>query len=310
MARQPVDGAVARADNLTLAIATIVFTVFALSLGDALVKELSADFPLWQIFVLRSVVTVPALAAAISLRYGIGALVPRRPAWAALRSVMLTLMWVSYYAALPHVALSTAAAVYYTLPLFITLFAGLLIGERVGPSGWIAVTVGFTGVLLILRPRAEAFNAWAILPLVSAILYALAMIMTRTKCRDEDPLVLSFALNLAFIAVGVAGTAGAWLWQPAPGEAAAGFLLGGWMPMAGEAWLAMAFMGVMVVIGSVGAAIAYQSGPSSVVATFDFAYLAFAAVWGLVLFGEVPDAPSAAGIVLIAAGGIVAVRRS
>ena len=109
---------------------------------------------------------------------------------------MLTFMWVAYYTALPHVALSVAAAVYYTLPLFITLFAALFIGEMVGVQGWIAVFLGFCGVLLILKPQAEDFNAYALLPLISAILYAFAMIITRTKCKNESPLVLSVPIRL------------------------------------------------------------------------------------------------------------------
>ena len=127
---------------------------------------------------------------------------------------MLTFMWVAYYTALPHVDLSVAAAVYYTLPLFITLFAAVFIGERVGVRGWIAVFLGFCGVLLILRPRADDFNGYALLPLTSAVLYAFAMILTRTKCKNESPLVLSFGLNVSMIGVGVVATLFVALWGP------------------------------------------------------------------------------------------------
>jgi len=66
-----------------------------------------------------------------------------------------------------------AAATLYTLPLFITLFAAVFIGDRIGTKGWVAVFLGFGGVLLILRPEAGGFNAYALLPLVAAILDAL-----------------------------------------------------------------------------------------------------------------------------------------
>jgi drug/metabolite transporter (DMT)-like permease len=74
-------------------------------------------------------------------------------------------------------------------------------------------------------------------------------------------------------------------------------------------WLAMGLLATAVIIGSVGAAIAYQVGPSSIVATFDFSYLAFAAVWGFLFFAEVPDAITVVGIIMIAGAGILAVRR-
>lgn len=76
-----------------------------------------------------------------------------------------------------------------------------------------------------------------------------------------------------------------------------------------QEWLTKGLLSAAVVIGSVGAAIAYQAGPSSIVSTFDFSYLAFAALWGLLFFGEVPDAITLGGIILIASAGILAVRR-
>ncbi len=302
---RPSDG-----DNLKLAVTAIVFTVFALSLGDALIKGISAELPLWQVFVVRSAIAVPALLLVAGARRRGLALRPLRPGWTALRSLMLTFMWVAYYAALPHVDLSVAAAVYYTLPLFITLLAALFLGEAVGPRGWLAVALGFGGVLLILRPQAEDFNAYALLPLASAVLYACAMILTRSKCRGESPLVLSLALNVSFIAVGGLASLTVWLWDPPATETAAQpFLLGGWIVMGPKDWLAAGLLATIIIVGSVFTAIAYQSGPSSVVSTFDFAYLAFAALWGFLFFAEVPDAITVAGIALIATAGMLAIRR-
>jgi len=229
----------ANGDNIKLAVFAVVFTVFALSLGDALIKQISTGFPLWQIFVVRSVIAVPVLVAVIKTRYQSVALKPLNVGWTALRSLMLTFMWVAYYTALPHVALSVAAAVYYTLPLFITLFAALFVGEKVGIQGWIAVFLGFSGVLLVLRPQAEDFNAYALLPLISAILYAFAMILTRTKCKNENPLVLAFGLNVSMVIVGTIATSFIWLWGPSSAEIETyRFLLDHWISMGTQEWLA------------------------------------------------------------------------
>lgn len=299
-----------RGDDLKLAVFAILLSVLALSLGDALIKRISADFPLWQVFVVRSAITVPVLVAVIRLGTRTVALIPRAFGWTLLRSLMLTLMWVVYYSALPHVDLSVAAAAFYTLPLFITLFAHLFVGEAVGARGWIAVLTGFCGMLAILRPQGQDFNAHALLPLVSAVLYALAMILTRTRCRDENPLVLALALNVSFIVVGALATLAIAVWAPSPDQIETQrFLLGDWPALGAREWLAMGLLAAAILIGSAGAAVAYQRGPASVVSTFDFAYLAFAGLWGLVFFAEVPDALTAAGMALIAAAGILAVRR-
>ena len=118
---------------------------------------------------------------------------PAAMLWTAGRSLLLVAMWVSYYVALPHLSLSIAAAAYYTLPIFITLFAALFIGEKINYYGWTAVALGFIGGLLILQPASKDFSWYALLPILSAILYALAMILTRTRCRAVHPLMLSLA---------------------------------------------------------------------------------------------------------------------
>ena len=297
-------------DNIKLAVSCIVIAVLALSLGDALIKATSASFPLWQIFVMRSVLVVPVLLAALRWKYAGVSLMPLVPGWAALRSVMLMSMWVAYYAALPNVELSIAAAVYYTLPLFITLLSAAFTGDTVGRLGWFAIALGFCGVLLILKPSADDFNAYALLPLVSAVLYACAMVLTRTKCRDENPFVLALALNVTFILAGLGAALVLALWAPGEEQVSANrFLLGGWTELGLREWLAMVILATAVLLGSVLSAIAYQSGPSSLVSTFDFSYLAFAALWGVLFFAEVPDVWAGLGIALIAAAGILAVRR-
>ena len=104
--------------------------------------------------------------------------------------------------------------------------------------------------------------------------------------------------------VGAVGT----LWGYLGGEGG-GYLAGAWMPMDGSAWGAMAILAAAIIVGSVGAAIAYQLGRPSVIASYDFAYVGFAAIWGAMLFGETPDAQAVAGIALIVCAGLLAVRR-
>ncbi len=294
-------------DNVKLAVAVIVLAVLALSFGDALIKESSAELVIWQIFVLRSAAAVVVLAAILRLRYAAVSFMPRAPGWTTARSLMLVAMWIAYYASLPHLQFSVAAAAFYTLPIFITLFSAPLAGERVGKAGWFAVVLGFAGVLLVLRPAADGFNAYALLPLASAVLYALAMILTRTKCRGEHPLILSAALNVGFIAVGAAATlAGLTVGDT---DILPAFLSTDWAPLTGDVLFVLGVMTSAILIGSIGAAVAYQMAPSSVVGTFDFAYVGFAVIWGVVLFGEFPDAVAVIGMIMIVAAGIIAVRR-
>ncbi len=292
-------------DNIPLAVGTIVLTVLALSLGDAAIKALGsgARLGLWQLFVLRSALAVPVLLAAALAFAGWRRLLPRAPGWVALRGLMLAGMWVAYYASLPHLPFGAAAAAYYTLPLFIVAFAALFGGERVGRAQWAAAGLGFAGVALVLRPGGEAFSPWALLPLLAAVLYAAAMILTRTRCRAEHPATLALGLNAAFLVIGFAGL------LLVPVSAEGGFLGLPWVGMGWEEWRTVSLLALVVLLAGVGSAIAYQSAPSAIVGSFDFAYVGFAVIWGIVFFGEWLDAVTLGGIALITAAGALALRR-
>ena len=300
-----------RTDNLPLAVGVIILTVLALSLGDALIKLGSGDFVIWQIFVLRSLLAIPLLVIFMavrdkqSLRFPAASFWPNAMLWTVGRSMLLVAMWVSYYIALPHLSLSIAAAAYYTLPIFITLFAALFTGEKINHYGWTAVVLGFTGVLLILQPASEDFNWYALLPILAAILYALAMILTRTRCRAVHPLMLSLALNIAFVVTG--GIAALFIAGMFP-EGREGFLLAPWTEMNPSRWVSMGMLAIIILIGSIGAAIAYQNGPPSIIGIFDFGYVGFAVLWSILIFNQYPDTVSVAGIVLIVAAGIISLR--
>ena len=299
----------ARSDNTKLAVFSIIFAVLILSIGDAVVKYFSASFSLWQIYVIRSLIAVPILIAVIKIREPALSLKPVSINWTAIRSLLLAFMWVAYYTALPHIKLSVAAAVLYTIPLFITLISAVFTGDKVTSKSWSAIVLGFFGVLVIVRPDADGFNAYVLLPLLAAILYAVAMILTRTKCLDENPKILSLSLNITFIVIGIVASLLIAVWDPAESvRDTYPFLIGEWAVLDLSGWLTMSVLAVVVILGSLFAAIAYQNAPSSVVATFDYLYLAFAALWGLLVFSEVPDELTILGMLMIFGAGMIAIR--
>jgi drug/metabolite transporter (DMT)-like permease len=291
-------------DRLRLAVVTIVATVFAMSVADAIVKYVSADFPLWQIYVVRSLLAIPVLAAMLLAA-------PRGPrprlrslGWISLRSLLLAFMYVAIYAAAPVLSLAVIAAALYTGPLFIALFSALLIGEPVGARRWAAVGIGFAGVLAILRPGSDSFSLPMLIPVLAAMLYALAAVITRRNCREAAPMVLALALNLTLLAVGAVATAAIALWHPSAAKAAVyPFLLGYWVAMGPREWAILAILALLMVAIGIGLAKAYQSGPPAVIATFDYSYLLFAALWSFLAFDQPPDAPMILGMVMIAGAG-------
>jgi drug/metabolite transporter (DMT)-like permease len=157
--------------------------------------------------------------------------------------------------------------------------------------------------------RRGAFSSLTLLPIGSALFYALAAIVTRARCGGERPLVLSLTLNISLFAAGALATGVIAVWEPSASLTAAfPFLLGPWAPMGAREWGIVGLLAVLMVGVSAGVAKAYQSGPPAIIATFDYAYLVFAAFWSLLFFSELPDAVTIAGMLLIAGGGLLAIR--
>jgi drug/metabolite transporter (DMT)-like permease len=294
-------------DNLPLAVGTILFTVFAMSAGDALVKSMGAasTVGLWQLFAVRSLLVLPVLLAA-GLYFGIGTLLPRSILWVGLRAALLVMVWIAYYAALPNLPLSAAAAALYTLPLFIVGFSALWTHDRVTPRHGVAAALGFIGVALVLRPGTEAFSPYALLPVLAAMLFAGAMVLTRTRCQGEHPLAMVLGLHLAFI---LAGAVGLLVLALVPGLAGDSFLSDTWHSLTWPEWQIMVLLALSILIASVGTAIAYQKAPTSIIGTFEFAYVGFAVLWGILFFAELPDLLTLAGLALIVLAGVLTVRK-
>ena len=289
----------------------IVSAVFLMSIQEALFKSFSADLSLWQTFTLRGLLALPLLVIIASLqglRSGLwsGAL----QKWPLLRSLYMSLMFVAMYAAIPFISLSTVAAGIYTAPVFVTLLSAYVIGEPVDGRGWMCCVIGFTGVLIILQPGSDAFTLWAILPVLGGFLYALANVTTRSRCQDVSPAALSLSLNLALLLTGLLLSAVMLVWQPAAQLVTAyPFIFDGWSTLGATQWLLILLLAVLVVAIGMGLAGAYQSAAPTIVATFDYSYLIFVALWDYLFFATAPNGITVVGMLLIISAGLLVVRR-
>ncbi len=295
-------------ENIPLGIAVIIATVFSMAFADAVVKYVSSELPLWQIFVVRSLIALPVLIALCSIFHN-GNINPKDAGWTIFRSFLLAFMYIAIYAAAPIVSLTVIAASLYTSPLFITLFSSVLLKEKVGPVRWMAILCGFTGVLIIIRPDADEFTIAMLVPILAAIFYALTAVITRGKCSDEEPMVLALYLSYALLVVGLIMTLIFTVWAPLGLEAKNSypFLFGDWISMGPTEWGVIGFLALLIVIIGIGLAFAYQSAPSAIIATFDYSYLIFAVFWGFVIFADVPTAVTFIGMSLIVASGLLVI---
>lgn len=259
--------------------------------NDAIVKHVGEAMPSAQLIFLRGVLAsllVLGMALALGARRQLQhALHPRVAARAAVDACAT----VMYLLSLFHLPLGNATAINLAAPLFLVVFAVWFLKERPGAARWLAVAVGFAGVLCVVQPSSDGFNAWTLLCLAGTLFHATRDLLT----RRIDPAIPSIVVTLS-TAVAVTLLSGAMS------------LAQGWQPFAlvQLAWLAAA--SVFLVAGYFLIIQCMRQGEVSLTAPFRYAALLFAVVLGYLVWGDVPNAWAWCGIALLVGSGLYVVH--
>lgn len=276
------------------------------SVQDLILKLLSGRFPLYEIMLVRGLVSLPLLLMMVRAEGGLHLLVtPGLPAML-LRGVVMFVAYAAFYLALAALPLPTSVALYFSGPLFITLLSVLVLGERVGLLGWGAVIVGFAGVLVMVRPGSGLFDWASLLPVLSGLTYGVSMVAARRMGARETAGAMAFWGNAVFLAI--AGGMALVFAGGSPGEGlhpSLTFLVRGWEPVPLRDLGLMAATGVIAAIGLWLLTTAYRLAEASTVAPFEYTAMIWGVVWGWTIWGEWPDALGWAGIAAIVGAGLV-----
>jgi drug/metabolite transporter (DMT)-like permease len=297
-------------DNPVSAVGLLVAGVFVLAFQDALVKVVSSDTSYWQFQTLRSLGNMSIAVVLAFVGGGLALLRPRKTGAVYLRATFLTTTMFCFFGGAPFLDIAQMAAGLYTYPIFLTLLAAPVLGEKVGRWRLGAVALGATGALAVLDPWTLDFQWLQMLPMAAGFFYACNILTLRRACRNESPLALAFAVAVTMLASGVLGILVLGL-NPPPDALVIG------IPFLATAWPELSFYIVAVALmasvfnlaGNICLSRAYQTADASLLAPLDFVYLLFAAIWGRILFDNWPDAQALAGLVLIASAGALTTWR-
>lgn len=274
------------------AVAWMVGAAAAFSLLVICVRELSASLPTPEILFFRCLFTM-ALLVPWAVRAGRDGLRIRRPWPNLLRGVSTFAAMMMWFHAIGIVPLADAVAIQSAYPLFTILLAMLLFAERPGIRRWLATLAGFAGVLVIVRPGFAAVGLPTAMLLGAALCYAVSNICVKAMADTESPTRMVFTVNALLLAFSAAPTA--LMWVTPSLDALPWIAL-----LAGSGFAAHMCLTRALATGEAGA-----------VMPFDFLRLPFAALGGLMLYGEVPDVWTVAGGILVfASATYIAMREA
>lgn len=264
------------------------FSAFALfACGDATFKWLSGGYSVFQgiatVFLIALVVVLGAAARSGRL----GDAVPRYPGLVFMRSLLLAGAVITFIWAISRMPLADGYAIVFTVPVLVTALSAPLLGERVDRGGWLAVLVGFAGVVVMLRPGFAAVEDGHLAALASAVMFAAGTVVMRRIPPDESELapVVGVLAVTSLVTIPLAVPGG--LRVPAAGDMAL-FVLAGLVNAAAHLCLVRGL----------------REAVAALVVPFQYTQMVWAMVFGALLFGDRPDMVLLAGTVPVVGSGL------
>jgi len=275
----------ARLGALYMVLSTVILTT-----QDAITKWLTADYHAGEILFYRTLFGMSVVLWLMRRDGGWRLVVPRAPGLTLLRGALALFCSLSIVMSWAVLPLADAMAVVFVSPVILTAMSWAVLGERVGRRGWIAVLLGFLGVLVMTRPGSAAFQ-WAVaVPIAAAFLSAGRDVVT----RKLGPLEASTTIFLYSQALSLAGGGLSLFWRahwPDPFD-----------------WLLFAAAGVLAGIAHYLIIASFRLAPASVVSPLRYLSLVWAVAFGWWLWGDLPDLWMLSGGGLVIAAALLATR--
>ena len=279
------------ADRPALGIVLMIAGVAGFAVMDAIIKWLTADYPVPQVVALRSWFGLPLLGILALHEGGLKSLKTRRPLVHIGRYGLVLILSFSFFWALSQMKLVDAIAVSFAAPIFITALSVPLLKEPVGLHRWVAIGIGFCGVLIILRPGMGVFQWAAIVVLCSVLAYALIMITTRAFKSTESTAALMLYPQLGISLTGIVIAPLFWV-----------------TPSLGDLGL-FALAGLFGSVGVMCLTHAFRLAPVATISPFEYTALIWATLLGFLLWDELPDRYTLIGAGIVISSGLYIIYR-
>ena len=272
-------------------ISYMLFAVFLMVCLDVAVKILLDNYSVTQIIFLRGSISLLIIGGAGYIAEGKSSFKTRYWRWHILRTTLMTISTTTFFLALSLIPLVNCMVIVFVSPIVMTALSGPFLGEVVGKWRWLAVLIGFIGILLILKPSGDFVDLGTIYAFIAAVTYALLSLTSRKLANKETTYNLSFYMFIGPTFVGGVGSSFNWV---APTT---------------EAWILFILCGVIGGVGFIFMNLAYQKAEASLLASFEYTGLIWASAAGYYLFAETIDVNIWLGASIVILGGLIILLR-
>ena len=288
----------------------LILALLILSLQSIVVKWIGGSYSIMEIVTFRSLVALPCTILLYRLEGKHGLPVTQQHTLEYVRGIFLFLSYTTAFMGLAALPLAEIEAIRFSAPLMITLLSVFMLREKVSPGRWLALVIGFAGVLFIVRPGSATFNMGSIFVLLSVFFYALNIILTRKLQTTDSSATMSYYSSLVYLAAAVVLSPLAMIaGDTSNSHPSIAFLLRAWAMPTLLDWVIMSGLGLVWAGGMYFIARAYSTAQASLIAPFEYVSLPINVMWGFLIWHEVPTWMTWAGAFLTLFSGLFVLYR-
>ncbi len=283
--------------------AIMVLSVLLLPLMDAIGKWLAMvdNMPPATVTFMRFFIQCWLMFFILLIVGGFAALRTQYLAGNLIRGALMGFGGLCFFTAVKYMPLADAMAVFFAEPLILTLFSAIFLKEKVGWRRFSAVGIGLIGTMIVIQPSFEIFGAVSLLPLATAVTFAIYLILNRKYGAKESPLVMQFYAGVGgWMFAGVA-----MIFGTAAGLGDLSFSL----PRGIQPWLLLLLLGTIGTVSHLMVVQAFKLAPASMLAPFQYLEIVNAVLVGLIVFGDFPTPSKWCGIAIIVGSGFYVFMR-
>ena len=268
-----------------------LFAVFLLCCLDVIAKILLLKYSVMQLTFLRSGFALLIVGISNYLSNGMGCFRTEIKRWHLLRTLLTTISTITFFVALGMIPLVNVIIIVFIAPILMTALSGPILGEHVGPWRWLAVIIGFVGMLITLKPTLGFNGQGTIYALIGVITYALVSLTSRKLSNQDSAYNLTFYMFIGPLIIGGLGSLNTWI-APTPLD-----------------WLYFVLTGVTGGAAFIFYNLAFQRAEASLLASFEYTGLIWAALAGYLIFNESVEFSVWIGALIIISGGLIIIYR-